>query len=83
MTDPYAFDYGRIRLRAVHYEQWKRAYRFLDLDRELTSIADNEWFQRQDNWFFVCSQMLAKRDRKAQLSLDRARMIWNGFDGVL
>lgn len=76
----YAFDYGRIRLNRKDYNQWKRAYRYLDLDAELTALEP--WASQQDNWFLAVSAALAKRNRAQHEARLRA-LKYNGIEGVL
>jgi hypothetical protein len=76
----YAFDYGRIRLTHQHYNQWKRVYRYLDLDAELTALEP--WAARQDNWFMAVSSALAKRNRQQHEARLRS-LKYNGIEGVL
>lgn len=58
---PYVFEAGVIRLNQVNFDRWKRAFINLNLEAELTSLAD--WAGQQDNWFAAVSGALAKRDR--------------------
>ena len=76
----YAFDYGRIRLNQRDYDQWKRVYRYLDLDAELTALEP--WASRQDNWFMAVSGALAKRNRQQHEARLRS-LRYNGIEGVL
>jgi hypothetical protein len=77
----YAFQYGRIALSHLHYEQWRRAYRFIDIDAEMTNLEP--WAASQANWFVALSNALANRNRRAKREHERAQMNWNGYDGVL
>lgn len=66
---PYVFEAGIIRLNQVDFDRWKRAFPNLNLEGELTGLA--EWAgqpAQREKWFAAVSGALAKRDRTNMLA---------------
>lgn len=67
------FESGIIRLNKKHFDEWTKAYSFLDLRAELLSLT--EWAQTQkDRWFFAVSGALAKRNREQKNAAERPNL---------
>jgi len=59
----YAFESGCIRLNAKHLDQWRKAYKNLDLEAEMLGLT--QWAGTQGgNWFCAVAGALAKRNRE-------------------
>lgn len=67
---PYAFEQGVIRLKPKDLDRWKAAFKNLDVEAELISLA--EWAGRDHptNWFHAVSGALAKRNRQSKERLE-------------
>jgi hypothetical protein len=70
MSPPqYAFEAGKIKLTAVHLEQWRKAYPNLSLEAEIHSLEP--WASKQPEWFHAVRGALAKRNREVGLAKDK------------
>lgn len=59
----YEFESGCIRLNSKNLEQWRKAYKNLDLEAELLGLT--QWAGTQGaNWFCAVAGALAKRNRE-------------------
>lgn len=79
----YAFEQGVIRLRKKDFDNWTIAFAHLDLRAELIGLEP--WAAQQRNWFVAVSQALAKKNREAKISIEKAKTQpyrWNGIEGV-
>ncbi len=67
----YAFESGIIRLNKKDLDQWKAAFKNLNLEAELIACAP--WAAQQKSWFNAVSTLLGKKNREQATALERAR----------
>lgn len=70
-VNSYAFEAGVIRLNQKDFDQWKLAYRNLNLEAELLALAP--WAAEQRSWFNAVKGALTKRSRDTGLKLEIAK----------
>ena len=84
-SSKYAFECGVVRLNQKDFENWKRAFQYLDVPAELTSMAD--WAMKQEHWFNACSGLLGKRNREQRTKIEsdrRSPVKWrSGMEGIV
>jgi hypothetical protein len=64
------FEAGAIRVNARDLKKWQDAFSHLDVKAELLALQD--WAGKQANWFMAVQGALAKRNREALISIERA-----------
>lgn len=69
----YEFEDGIIRLTAKDFIKWEKAFSYLDLRAELTTLVKWAGDEGPDNWFFAVSGALGKRNREVKKQLDLAK----------
>jgi hypothetical protein len=69
----YEFEDGIIRLTAKDFIKWEKAFSYLDLRAELTTLVKWAGDEGPDNWFFAVSGALGKRNREVKRQLDLAK----------
>jgi hypothetical protein len=72
------FDGVIIKLRKKHFEDWTKAYSFIDLRSELTArdawlASDRATDADRKNWFISTSKYLANRNQEAKTKANAAR----------
>lgn len=67
------FEAGAIRVNARDLKKWQDAFSHLDVKAEL--LALQEWAGKQANWFMAVQGALAKRNREALVSIERANTL--------
>jgi hypothetical protein len=83
----YKFESGVIRLNKKNYDQWVKAYSYLDVPAELLGLTEWAATLEPNRWFVAVSAVLAKRNREQKTKIETAKkspMIWkSGKEGVL
>lgn len=81
----YAFEDGLIKLNQRDFDNWSKAYGYLELSAELLSLS--EWAKSQGkNWFHAVKGALAKRNREVKAAKEKQQQEpfkWNGIEGVV
>jgi DNA-binding transcriptional ArsR family regulator len=81
----YAFEDGIIRLNQRDFDNWRKAFSYLDLAAELLSLS--KWAESEGkNWFYAVKGALAKRNREVKSAKEKQQQEpfkWNGIEGVL
>jgi uncharacterized protein YdaU (DUF1376 family) len=67
----YAFERPHVRLTQEHYDGWKKAYAFIELDAELQNLSDYLASERakpaeRKDWFMFGSNVLRLKNQKAK-----------------
>lgn len=87
VSPKYRFEDGVIRLNQKDFDNWARAFSYLDLAAELLSLS--KWAESEGkNWFYALKGALAKRNREVKSSKDKLAeqggFRWNGgIEGVI
>lgn len=82
----YEFECGEIRLNKRTFDDWAKAFSYLDLRAELTALGPSDWVAGLDGkWFVPVSGLLAKRNREAKLKSEQGtKFVWrSGMEGVV
>ena len=84
-TKFYAFEDGVVRLNQRDFDNWRKAFSYLDLAAELLSLS--KWAESEGkNWFHAVKGALAKRNREVKAAKEKQQQDpfkWNGIEGVI